>query len=291
MSTNANLPDVADLFNSAASLGNLSGQSMQAFNIPDIGAQIQAALGTSADNVQATEVFLDTELVDDSGSIRDNGNENHVRNGVNLVTDALKESKQDDSILKHIRYLNGTILCPYTPLGQVPKLDSVNYRAIGGTPLYDMTVVTLGTVVAKAQEFADNGVPVRTATLIVTDGYDQHSRRNNPSDVKAIVEDMLKTEMHIIAAMGIDDGKTDFWAVFTGWTRGEIQTAKADGTFDSLQAKGGMGLIPRWVLTPGNTPHEIRIAFQAYSRSSKQASQNAGSFSKTALGGFGAVKP
>jgi hypothetical protein len=75
---------------------------------------------------------------------------------------------------------------------------------------------------------------------------------------------MLKTENHIIAGVGITDGTTDFRRVF-----------------------GEMGILPQWILTPHNTPSEIRAAFQLLSQSAERASQAAaGSFSTTAMGGF-----
>jgi hypothetical protein len=64
--------------------------------------------------------------------------------------------------------------------------------------------------------------------------------------------------------MGIDDGRTDFRQVF-----------------------GGMGFHDRWILTPANTPTEIRAAFGTFSQSAVRASQAVGSFSATAMGGFG----
>jgi len=65
--------------------------------------------------------------------------------------------------------------------------------------------------------------------------------------------------------MGFDDGAgTDFKQVFKE-----------------------MGLRDEWILTPKTTPSEIRKAFQLFSQSAVRASQNAASFSKTALGGFG----
>jgi hypothetical protein len=117
---------------------------------------------------------------------------------------------------------------------------------------------------AKTQEFEDNGVPCRTVTLILTDGADEHSRKQNAGTVKKLVTDMLMSEKHIIAAMGIDDGRTDFRLVFKG-----------------------MGIQDNWILTPGNSQSEIRRAFQVFSQSAVRASQGAKSFSQTAVGGFG----
>lgn len=256
---------VKTLLSTAQQSGALTGESIQALSVVDLGAQIQAGLGISVDDVQASEVVLVTVMLDDSGSIRMAGNSQVVRDGHNLVADALGGSKQKDSVLFHSRYLNGEILNPYCLLDQIVKMDTHNYNPMGGTPLYDEAVVLLGTVLAKTQEFADNGVPVRSVTLIVTDGHDEHSKKQSTSTVFPIVRDMLRSESHIVAAMGIDDGYTDYRKIFQE-----------------------MGIHDEWILTPGNSSSEIRKAFQVFSQSAVRASQNAQSFSQTAMGGFGA---
>lgn len=263
--TQSQPPDISQLIQSAQGSGDLSLASAHILQVPDVGRQIEEALGIPALEVTTSEVVLVAMLIDDSGSIRFAGNAQAVRDGHNLVLDALLETKQKEGILAHTRYLNGQVLFPFLTLEQAIRMDQHNYDPNGGTPLYDKTVILLGTVVAKAQEFEDNGVGVRTVTLIVTDGNDQHSERQTPNDVAKLVKDMLGTEKHIIAAMGVDDGSTDFREVFR-----EI------------------GIPGEWILTPGNTPHEIRQAFHTFSRSSVRASQSTQSFSQTAAGGFGA---
>lgn len=256
--------NVNDLFQNAQEDGILSDDAMNALTVVDIGNQIQNAMGVDIDDVQASEVVLVTMMPDDSGSIRFSGNTQLVRDGHNLVIDSLVKSKQQDNILAHTKYLNGYILYPYAPIDQAVKMDSGNYDPNQGTPLYDQAVILLGTVLAKYQEFADNGVIARTVTLIITDGSDQHSHRADARMVKSIVDDMLRTEDHIIAGMGIDDGYTDFKEVFRE-----------------------MGIRDEWILTPGNSESEIRKAFQVFSQSAVRASQSAASFSQMAMGGFG----
>lgn len=258
-------PDLNQLFQSAQAEGVLSHNSLQALNVHDIGAQIQAGLGIQVDDVTASEVVLVTIMPDDSGSIDYSGNTAIVRAGHNTVLDALLNSNQQDNILVHNRYLNGFVLYPYCSVSQAIRMDAQNYKPNQGTPLYDQTVVLLGTVLAKAQEFSDNGVPVRTVTLIISDGADAHSQRASAKTVRSLVQDMLRTENHIIAAMGIDDGgQTDFRQVFRE-----------------------MGIRDQWILTPGNSQREIRNAFQVFSQSAVRASQSTGGFSQTSLGGFG----
>jgi hypothetical protein len=258
-------PDLNNLFQSAQQAGLLSNSSMEALNVLDIGAQIQAGLGISVDDVTASEVVLVTIMPDDSGSIRFSGNAAVVRAGHNTVLDALTNCSQRDSILIHTRYLNGHVLYPYCPVTQATRMDSSNYDPNLGTPLYDQTIVLLGTVLAKTQEFADNGVPVRTVTLIITDGADEHSRQATVKKVNSLAQDMLMAENHIIAAMGIDDGgHTNFRQVFRD-----------------------MGIRDEWILTPGNSQKEIRNAFAVFSQSAVRVSQSA-NFSQSGLGGFGA---
>lgn len=256
---------VADLFKSAQETGELSQVAVAALNIPDMGADIQAGLGIQPDDVQAQEVTLVAALVDNSTSIRMAGNSQLVRDGHNLILDSLLGTKQgkNGSVLMLTRYFD-EILYPFSQLDQVPRLDSSNYDPRTGTPLYDETANLLGTVLAKAQQFEDDGVTCRTVSVIITDGSDQHSRKHfEPESLQPIVREMLAQERHIIAAVGIDDNYTDFKDIF-----------------------GRMGLQDDWILTPKNSESEIRRAFAMVSQSAVNASQGGASFSQTAIGGF-----
>lgn len=264
--------NVNALFGGAADDGILSPGALQALTVNDLGAMIQAGLGIDPDSFTGTgEAFVTTMMPDDSGSIRFAGNSDAVRQGHNLVLDALGDSKQAGSIIVSTRYLNGHVLFDYRPLATAIRLDTQNYNPGLGTPLYDQSLVLLGGVIAKIKEFSDSGVTCRTGTLIISDGADEHSskprggRGTTAQDVALVVRDLLAMETNIVAAMGIADGHTDFRRVF-----------------------GEMGIPDQWILTPGDTPSEIRKAFGAFSKSMVRASQNAGSFSKQAVGGFGA---
>jgi hypothetical protein len=254
--------NVGQLLADARTQGKLSAASMQALTIVDLGAEINAGLGIAVDDVPSSEVVLVTMMPDDSGSIRFAGNAQAVRDGHNLVLDALAASRQRDDILCHTRYLNGKVLSPFAPVDQVPRMNASNYDPDQGTPLYDQTVVLLGTVLAKAQEFEQAGVPVRTVTLLLTDGEDVHSQRATARHVRAIVDDMRIGENHIVAAMGIDGGGGGFRQVFRD-----------------------MGIEDRWILTPSNDASAIRAAFQMFSQSAIRASGTAG-FQTAALSGF-----
>ena len=216
---------------------------------------VVAAMGIDDGTTDFRKVFRDMGIAD--RWILTPGNTGAVRDGHNLVLEALRRSRQAGEVFAHCRYLNGTVLYPYVALGDTVEMDEHNYDPRLGTPLYDQTIVLLGTVLAKSTELAQAGVPVRTVTLIITDGGDYGSTRCKPADVKAIVDDMLAQENHIVAAMGISDGTTDFKSVFRS-----------------------MGIPDRWILTPGNSASEIRRAFAVFSQSAVRASQGA------QLGGF-----
>jgi hypothetical protein len=255
--TDDNDDKVKKLLAEAHDAGALSAKSLSALDVVDVGAQINAGLGIKVDDVAASEVVLLTMMPDDSQSIAAANNTAAVRDGHNFVIDALGKSKQSGEVLAHTRYLNGSVLFPYRQLAHATKMTSANYDPRLGTPLFDQSVVLLGTVIAKAQELAQAGIAVRTVTLIITDGGDYGSTRCRPADVAAIVADMLAQENHIIAAMGIDDGTTDFKGVFRA-----------------------MGIPDKWILTPGSSASEIRRAFQVFSQSAVRASQG------LQLGGF-----
>jgi hypothetical protein len=259
------------LIKSAAGNGNISDDALIAINnVTDLGKVLQNAIGVSIDDVDANEVVLVFLLADDSGSIRMAGNSKTVCDGHNLVIQSLQATKQKNGILAMTMYLNETVpLFPWSPIDQAVLMDNTNYNANGGTPLYDKTVEMLALIAAKTEEFETmSGVPARSISLIVTDGADCGSHKQTPKTVAAVVKSMLKQEKHIIAAMGIDDGSTDFKQIFSE-----------------------MGIQDQWILVPGNSQTEIRKAFQMFSQSAVRASQSGGNFSQTAAGGFGSTTP
>ena len=259
------MADLTDLFAAAHAQGALSAESLRTLDIPDLGAQIQAGLGVAVDDVAASEVVLVTIMPDDSGSIDAAGNAQLVRDGHNQVIEALAKSVHPEGVLAHCRYLNGQVLYPYRTVSTAERMTNRNYQPSQGTPLYDQTVVLLGTVLAKAQQFAQSGVLARTVTLLITDGADAHSTRATAQEVAKLVFDLVRQETHIVAAMGLyDGGQTDFRKVFRE-----------------------MGIEDRWILTPGASAQEIRRAFQVFSQSAVRASQSARTFTTASAGGFG----
>lgn len=283
---------IGDLFQSAADDDVIGKEALDALQVEDLGTKIGDALGIPADQFQQGEVVLVAVLIDDSGSIRFCGNMEPVADGHNCVIEALMESKQQDNILFHSRLLNGEIINPFVSVEQAKKLvtgPGGNFNPNLGTPLYDEAVAFWGTILAKSQEFSDQGIPVRTISLLLTDGSDQHSQQffemqSGPKGqwrapkpaVKALATDLLRQECHILAGMGVADDKddqvaTDFRGIFNA-----------------------MGIRDDWVVVvkqdgrpKDEFKSEIRKQCQVFSQSAVRASQSTANFSQQAVGGFG----
>jgi uncharacterized protein YegL len=241
--------------------GDISTGSMSALaNITDIGNIIQQGLGMQVSDLEASEVVLINVLLDNSGSMT--GEDAAVRLGFNELCAALTATKQQDNIVLLASTLNDGVIIPYTPLHTVPIMDTNNFRIHGGTPLYKETMNTLATVIAKTKDFENNGIQVRTITLIMTDGGDTDGGVD-VTDISTVITDMVGSERHIICGMGFGN-PGEFRRVF-----------------------GQMGISSQWILTAQSTPDEIRKAFQVFSRSAASASKSAAHFAQANAGGFG----
>lgn len=258
----------------------LSAAAINALAQPDIGAIINAGLNVNADAVQASTLTLVKIIADDSSSmsyvLRDQkenpsgvSNIELAREGVNAMVESLAKTKQRDEIWMSVSLLNRGVVSPFGPISDVAQMTERNYPANGCTPLYAMVLASLIEVSIQAQSFVDQGIPCRTVTWVVTDGANytpsgDPKGKVKPDDVYSQVLEMNRQEgMHIFGGMGIQDGTTDFEDVFSS-----------------------MGIEKGWMLTPKNTPSEIRKACAMMSQSAVRASQNAQNFSQLATGGL-----
>jgi hypothetical protein len=238
--------------------GVLSRASMDALTeMPEIGDHIAAGLGASAH-----ADFLVTVMPDDSSSIATAEMQDAVRSGHNLVLSVARENAATNSRFG-TRYLNGRVLTPYTVPARASAMTTENYPwDPGGTPLYDQSVVLLGTVIAKCRDVRTvAGVDPRTFTVIITDGADTASQVATPQSVKWLIADMNLTGNHIVAGMGINDGTTDFARVFTD-----------------------MGIPRGWVLTPAASPKDIARAFRTIAQAVELGARSGEAFRLLAAG-------
>ncbi len=230
------------------------------------GVQIRTAIGRAmgVDVPNTSDVTLVGLVIDDSGSIRFSNLTDSVRQGHNLVIDSLRGASSKHSIQAHCSMLNTGQLYPFVPLTGAMMLDTHNYNPQGNTPLNNRVIEACGAIAAKQAEMAASGINSRAVLIVCTDGFDTEERRGGHSaaDVNTIVTDLIKTETVIILGIGVGD-EADFKAVFQSW-----------------------GLPKEWIKTVGADPKELRAVFQTASSVAVSASQNAGSFSKAAGGGF-----
>jgi hypothetical protein len=245
--------------------GLLTRKSVQGLAaIPDSSEKISRGLGSPPTH---DRVFLVSIMPDDSGSIFNpsRNNSQWVARGHNDIIDELRQLSHDKDahdVLLHTRYLNGKVLNPYTALETARVMDSTSYQDEGGTPLYAQTVILLGTVMAKTVQLAGIGARARTFTLLISDGADRHSENATAETVASLVGDMLVTGNHIVAAMGVNDGKTDYQAVFQR-----------------------MGIKPGWIFSVDGSRDKIREAFQGITNELRQiASGSDTAFTRLALG-------
>lgn len=241
--------------------------------VDTLGPAINAGLGTvDIDDIETAEAIVLSLVVDDSYSVEDAGNTGIVIVGVNDLLESLEEAKQATSVLITCRYLNDLpgvtdhgVLYPIRPLAGAIRLDATNFVPRGSTPLFDTIAAALAASAAKVAELEQGGVAARAVTAIITDGANNTSvQYQYANQLKPIVDGLLRTEQHIVLAIGVSDGYTDFRALFEE-----------------------MGVPDRCILSPKNTKSEIRQAINVVSQSMVRASQSPGSFSQVALGGFG----
>jgi hypothetical protein len=241
--------------------GGLSEESKDAL-LAVSGAALEIGRGLG-DPSSAQELLLASILVDDSPSVAPNVAE--IRFGHQLMLDALTPKESVANVQVLTRLLNRGILSPYRSIVQAIPLSSNNFSGstlLPWTPLYLQSLLTLGTVVAKAhEEEREHQVKVRTFTLIITDGEDNKSGSISASHVRALVKDMLEfSTNHIVAGMGVGE-RVDFHQVFRS-----------------------MGVPKRWIFTSDANVNDLRSKFSQIARSLALAASSETAFHQLAPG-------
>lgn len=87
--------------------------------------------------------------------------------------------------------------CDSTPIKEVREFTHADYRPCCNTPLYD----AIGEAVTKLKAQVGNDLYSAVSVTIITDGYENSSRKWNRHSVKALIE-LLKAEGWMIAFIG-----------------------------------------------------------------------------------------
>ena len=218
----------------------------------DLGAVVIAgAAGKDAEEITASDVMLVTLLVDASSSIASRGLEDAVREGQNLLVDALGDSRERESILLALWTFSDRqeVVHAYVGLEDAVRLDRKNYAGGGGTRLYDTWCDALLANVAYAEKLRESGTPCRSLVVVVTDGEDCGSKRRI-GECADLSRRLLATEQFTLAFVGVGSD-VDFHAIAK-------QMGVPDGNV-AVQAQA--------------TPAAIRKVFQMVSQSAIRASQ------------------
>jgi len=255
--------NVQSLLTSATAAGTLSAATSSLLT-GNLGAVVIAgAAGKDAEDITASDVTLVTLLVDASSSIHDCGLEDAIREGQNVLCDALGDTRERESILMALWTFNQEmrVMHSYVGLEDVTRLDKQNYAGLGSTRLYDTWVDALTANVAYAQQLRSSGTPCKSVVVVITDGEDCGSKRR-AVDCARISKDLLKSEQFTLAFVGV--GGSDFRTI-------ALDMGVPDGCI-AVQAQA--------------TPSAIRQVFRMVSQSAIRASQgriapgpNAGFFS------------
>jgi len=256
--------NLQSLLISAAQTGTISPATQQLLT-GNLGAVVIAgAAGKDAEDIVASDVTLVTLLVDASSSIHDRGLEDAVREGQNLLVEALSDTREKEAILMALWTFNDEVrvVHSYVGLDDVTRLDHQSYRALGCTRLYDTWCDALVANVAYAQLLRNSGTPCKSVVVIITDGEDVGSQRR-AADCARISRDLLASEQFTLAFVGVGTA-VDF-----------NQVAREMGIPDGSVAVQAQA-----------TPSAIRKVFRMVSQSAIRASQgrvvpgpNAGFFS------------
>lgn len=244
--------DVGNLFKDAEEYGVISAEVLEVLRSKGIDHKIKARTGLSVIPIEADEVILVSVLIDDSQSIGFHDNAEAIIEGHNNVIESLKGSTSKSNILFRTQYLNGYVLNDWVLLKNAQKMSEENYRHDGMTPLYDASVVMLGSVLAEVQKAREKGKDARSGSLIVTDGKDEFSKECSAEDVSVLTQWMTRNNTeeyveHAVAFMGIEGDK--------------------DISYEKVSKAMGIGLdSKKWLIRPGTDPMGIRRAFFTFSR-------------------------
>jgi uncharacterized protein YegL len=240
-----------DLFAAARSAGTLS-QGTSTMLMGNVGQVVIAgAAGMDAEDIVASDVHLITLLIDASSSIGSAGLEQAVRDGQQLLLDAVAKTAEADSLLVALWTFNHEqkVVHAYVPLKDAARLNKRNYCSGGTTRLYDTWCDGLAANLAYAERLRQSGTPCRSTVVVITDGEDVGSCRS-AQDCACLSKELLATEQFILAFVGVGN---------------EI---------DFRRVAREMGVPERCIAVQRDaTPQGLRQVFQLVSQSAIRASQ------------------
>jgi uncharacterized protein YegL len=223
----SNKDDILDLFSSAVKEeGFDAGASLILVDNLDTIAMAGCA-GTDVDQLNSDDVTLVAVVLDQSSSMH--GSSPAVLAGYNTMLEALKDSRQADSILISTWKFsdNSELLFSYTPVTQLGKLTAHDYTPTGSTYLYSTVLDVMTGLVAYGQHLRINGVRTRCVVVVFSDGEDNMSRVT-AHDVKTVSDALMAQEIYSLAYVGF--GGSDLRRIADAIGFPSIITASTDAS-------------------------------------------------------------
>lgn len=166
---------------------------------------LAGCLGTSAEDLDATEATLVCVVLDMSGSMepwRD-----AVIEAYNGMLEALRGAKGAGAIVLSTWTFadSPSLICAYRPVAAQAPLCRREYEPGGTTALFDTLLGCMTGLVAYGQQLADNGVPSKRVLFVLTDG-DDNASRSRAQDVRTAARALVAEEAFTLAYAGFGSG-------------------------------------------------------------------------------------
>lgn len=148
--------------------------------------------------VEVAETINAVFIVDTSSSVASYGQE--LNKAINEFTARMQKSHAAANLFVSIIEFNDNInvTTGFRPISEIPVIDLVP-RIGGCTALYKACAVGLKNALDYRKDLENAGVNCKTLLFVITDGEDNASGNVVASDVKSIIDDLLKEERNFFS--------------------------------------------------------------------------------------------
>jgi len=184
------ITDVKSLFTT----GDLSDETSSLMINSLDGTNLVGCSGAAADDMETDDVTVVSAILDDSASMHQF--RDVVRESYDKFIKSLKDSKQSGSMLVSTRVFatRQKILHGFKKVDDIAPIGN-DYKANGSsTALYDTLMEAMAGIKAYSKDLNQNGVRTKCIVVVFSDGDDNDSRKVKSFQVKAVSEELLKSE-------------------------------------------------------------------------------------------------
>lgn len=148
--------------------------------------------------VEVAETINAVFVVDTSSSVHSYGKE--LNNALNEFTARMQKSHAASNLFVSIIEFNDNInvTTGFRPISEIQPIDLIP-RIGGTTALYKACTVGLKNALDYRKDLENAGVNCKTLLFVITDGEDNASGSVHASDVKSIIDDLLKEERNFFS--------------------------------------------------------------------------------------------